>query len=112
MVLRYDTAEQAKVALDQPGTDLALCPEPAPSDGSLEVRPPETMPLVGDGVHLARFFTPSLASESSYYEVAAARTSNVVVVLTWGAYDTPSGNPNAWAWSGEQLQTALDRAIK
>jgi hypothetical protein len=111
VVLRYDTAEQAKVALDQPATDLALCPEPAPTEGTLEVRPPETMPLVGDGVHLARYFTPSVASEPSYYEVAAARTSNVVVVLTWAADDTPSGNPNSWAWSGEQLQTALDRAL-
>ena len=52
-----------------------------------------------------------MASEPSYYEVAAARTSNVVVVLTWSADDTPSGNPNSWAWSGEQLQTALDRAL-
>jgi hypothetical protein len=112
VVLRYDTAEQAKVALDQPGTDLALCPEPAPSEGTLEVRPPETMPLVGDGVHLARHFTPSAASEPSYYEVAAARASNVVVVLTWAADDTPSGNPDSWAWSGELLQTALDRAVK
>jgi hypothetical protein len=111
VVLRYDTAEQARVALDQPGTDLALCPEPAPSDGNLEVRPPETMAEVGDGVHVARFFTPSAASETSYYEVAAARTSNVVVVLTWAADDTPSGNPDTWAWSGAQLQTALDRAL-
>jgi hypothetical protein len=111
VVLRYDTAEQAKLALDQPATDLALCPEPAPSDGNLEVRPPETMAGVEDGVHLARFFTPSAASETSYYEVAAARTSNVVVVLTWAAYDTPSGNPDSWAWSGAQLQTALDRAL-
>jgi hypothetical protein len=111
VVLRYDTAEQAKTALDQPGTDLALCPEPAPTDGTLEVRPPETMAEVGDGVHLARYFTPSAASEPSYYEVAAARTSNVVVVLTWAADDTPSGNPDSWAWSGAQLQTALDRAV-
>ena len=111
VVLRYDTAEQAKVALDQPATDLALCPEPAPTEGTLEVRPPETMPLVGDGVHVARYFTPSAASEPSYYEVAAARTSNVVVVLTWAADDTPSGNPDSWAWSGQQLQTALDRAL-
>jgi hypothetical protein len=111
VVLRYDTAEQAKVALDQPGTDLALCPEPAPTDGTLEVRPPETMAGVGDGVHVARFFTPSAASEPSYYEVAAARTSNVVVVLTWAADDTPTGNPDSWAWSGDQLQTALDRAL-
>jgi hypothetical protein len=111
VVLRYDTAEQAKAALDQPGTDLALCPEPDPADGTLEVRPAETMAGVGDGVHVARFFTPSAASEPSYYEVAAARTSNVVVVLTWAADDTPSGNPDSWAWSGEQLQTALDRAV-
>ena len=111
VVLRYDTAEQAKTALDQPGTDLALCPEPDPADGTLEVRPPETMPLVTDGVHVARYFTPSAASEPSYYEVAAARTNNVVVVLTWAADDTPSGNPDSWAWSGEQLQTALDRAV-
>jgi hypothetical protein len=111
VVLRYDTAEQAKVALDQPGTDLALCPEPDPADGTLEVRPPETMPEVDDGVHVARYFTPSAASEPSYYEVAAARTSNVVVVLTWAADDTPSGNPDSWAWSGDQLQTALDRAL-
>jgi hypothetical protein len=111
VVLRYDTAEQAKVALDQPGTDLSLCPEPDPAEGNLEVRPPETMPEVSDGVHLARHFTPSAASEPSYYEVAAARTSNVVVVLTWAADDTPSGNPDSWAWSGEQLQTALDRAL-
>jgi hypothetical protein len=69
------------------------------------------MPEVSDGVHLARFFTPSAASEPSYYEVAAARTSNVVVVLTWAADDTPSGNPDSWAWSGDQLQTALDRAL-
>jgi hypothetical protein len=109
VVLRYDTAEQAKTALDQPGTDLALCPEPAPSEGTLEVRPPETMPEVSDGVHVARYFTPSAASEPSYYEVAAARTSNVVVVLAWAADDTPSGNPDSWAWSGDQLQTALDR---
>lgn len=112
LVLRYDTAEQAKTALDQPGTDLALCPQPAPSDGTLEVRPPETVAGVGDGVHMSRFFTPSAASEPSYYEVAAARTSNVVVVLTWAADDTPSGNPDTWAWSGEQLQTALDRALQ
>jgi hypothetical protein len=111
VVLRYDTAEQAKVALDQPATDLALCPEPAPTEGTLEVRPPETMPLVGDGVHVARYFTPSVASEPSYNEEAAARTSNVVVVLTWAADDTPSGNRNSWAWSGEQLQTALERAV-
>jgi hypothetical protein len=112
VVLRYDTSAEAKTALDQPGTDLALCPEPDPADGSLEVRPPETMPGVGDGVHLARYFTPTAASEPSYYEVAAARTSNVVVVLTWAADATPSGNPDSWAWSGEQLQTALDRALK
>jgi len=111
VVLRYATAEQAKTALDQPGTDLALCPEPAPSEGTLEVRPPETMPEVSDGVHVARYFTPSAASEPSYYEVAAARTSNVVVVLTWAADDTPTGNPDSWAWSGDQLQTALDRAL-
>jgi hypothetical protein len=111
VVLRYDTAEQAKVALDQPGTDLALCPEPAPTEGTLEVRPPETMPEVSDGVHAARYFTPAAASEPSYYEVAAARTSNVVVVLTWAADATPSGNPDSWAWSGDQLQTALDRAL-
>jgi hypothetical protein len=112
VVLRFDTAEQAKVALDQPGTDLALCPEPAPTDGTLEVRPPETVAGVSDGVHLARSFTPAQASEPSYYEVAAARSSNVVVVLTWAADDTPSGNPDGWAWSGEQLQTALDRAVQ
>ena len=111
VVLRYDTAEQAKTALDQPGTDLALCPEPDPAEGNLEVRPPETMPEVSDGVHVARYFTPSAASEPSYYEVAAARTSNVVVVLTWAADDTPSGNPDSWAWSGDQMQTALDRAV-
>jgi hypothetical protein len=60
---------------------------------------------------VARYFTPSAASEPSYYEVAAARTSNVVVVLTWAADDTPTGNPGSWAWSGDQLQTALDRAL-
>jgi len=32
-------------------------------------------------------------------------------VLTWSADDTPSGNPDSWAWSGDQLQTALDRAV-
>ena len=111
VVLRYDTAEQAKTALDQPGTDLALCPEPDPADGTLEVRPPETMPLVTDGVHVARHFTPSAASEPSYYEVAAARKSNLVVVLTWSSDGTPIGNPDSWACSGEQLQTALDRAL-
>src|SRR6476469_4174254 len=93
VVLRYATAE------------------PATSEGTLEVRPPETMPEVSDGVHVARYFTPSAASEPSYYEVAAARTSNVVVVLTWAADDTPTGNPDSWAWSGDQLQTALDRAL-
>jgi hypothetical protein len=111
VVLRYDTAERAKAALDQPGIDLAGCPNPDPAEGNLEVRPPETMAGVGDGVHMSRFFTPSAASEPSYYEVAAARTGNVVVVLTWAADDTPSGNPDTWAWSGDQLQTALDRAV-
>jgi hypothetical protein len=111
VVQRYATAAEAKTALNQPGRDLAACPQPDPADGNLEVRPPEALDGVADGVLMSRLFTPSAASEASYYEVAAARVNNVVVVLQWGADDTPTGDPNSWAWSAPQMQSALDAAV-
>lgn len=110
VVLRFDTAGQARAALDRPEADLGACPEPARSEGTLEVRPATIVTGVEGGVQMARRFTPSVASESSYYEVAAARTSNVVVVLQWAADDAPSDDPNGWAWSTATLAAALDRA--
>jgi hypothetical protein len=116
-VLRFDDAAAAEQAsLKKAYADLAaLCTETGdPSDGSMTTRDSAPVPGLDDAVRSSRYFVPSFASEPSYYEVATAHEGNVVVVLEWQASGNPAGDedPQAWAWTPELLQTALDTATE
>lgn len=112
-VLRFDSVAAAgQAALKRAYSDLAACPEVDPADGEQRVRDPELVPGL-EAQRLSRFFTPTVASETSYYEVAAIRRANIVVVLEWQAYGNPTGDGAAdWVWGAERLQAALDRAVE
>ena len=48
-----------------------------------------------------------------YYELGVAREANVLVVLQLNAMGNPAGEgADDWVWTGETLQTALDRAVR
>lgn len=114
-VLRFGSAAEAEqAALKRAYSDLAAyCPTTVdPSEGTLTTRESEIVPGFAGAVRHSRYFVPEYASEPSYYEVATARRTNVVVVLEWLGSGNPAGDGEQdRVWTAERLQTALDRAV-
>ena len=117
-VLRFaDPAAAEQATLKWAYADLADCITAVePSEGEASTRLSVVVPGFGGprprAIRHSRLFVPAAASEPDYYEVATAATANVVVVLEWQAWANPSGGgADAWVWSAERLQVALDRAV-
>jgi hypothetical protein len=112
-VLRFPDETSARNAVQVPLRDFRTCPDGPASAATVTKRPDEQIPATGDEAYRgSRTATPKTAGEVSYYELAVARTANVVVVLEW----TSMGNPNdgdaaRWVWTPQRVHTALDRAV-
>ncbi|MBA3232660.1 MAG: hypothetical protein H0T17_01735 [Propionibacteriales bacterium] len=59
----------------------------------------------------SRLTTPKADADISYYELAAARIGNVVVVLEWSSMGKPE-TPGGWVWYAETLDVAAHRAVE
>jgi hypothetical protein len=112
--LEFDSAGRAAAAVRQGMRELATCPKGDPAEATVEDRGAEAVPGVGDGAqHASRLTTPTANAGIHYYELALARTGNVVVMLEWNGMGNPAGEgPADWVWTADRLRTALDRAIE
>ena len=108
-VLRFTTAEQATAAAADLRDTFAACPEGDPAEVTTEDRLPA--PLSETAFRASRLSTPTADAGIGYYELGVARDANVLVVLQLNAMGNPAGEgADDWVWTGETLQTALDRA--
>ena len=91
VVLRYDTAEQAKTAPDQPRHRPGALPRAGPAEATLEAAARDGA-RGPDGVHAGRATsTPSADADLGYYEVAVAGAATSSWCSTWAA----DGHPGA-----------------
>jgi hypothetical protein len=93
--------------------ELAGCPAGDPAEATVEDRGEQRVDGVGDeAYHASRLTTPTADAGIHYYELAIARTGNLVVTLEWTGMGNPAGDgPDDWVWTAERLRTALDRAV-
>lgn len=109
-VLRFADTAAARAAVDRVGSDLAGCAPVDPADGEVSMRPAGPVDGFPAARRVSRSFVPSVASERSYIEAAAARRGPVLVVLDWSASANPAETTTGWVWTAGRLQSALDRA--
>lgn len=107
-VLRFPDAAAAQDALDTVAKSLTGCTVGTPADNVQTRWAPLDVTGADAAVHVSRSSeTPN--SEPSYLELGMARTSNVVVLLSWNSMGQPESV--SWVWTADRLQTALDRAV-
>ncbi len=109
-VLRFADTAAARAAVDRVGSDLAGCVPVDPANGEVSMRPAGPVDGFPAARRVSRTFVPSVASEPSYIEAAAARRGLVLVVLDWSASANPAETTTGWVWTAGRLQSALDRA--
>ena len=110
-VLRFATAEQATAAAADLRDAFDACPEGDPAEVTTDDRLPAE--LSETAFRASRLSTPTADAGIGYYELGVARAANVLVVLQLNAMGNPAGEgADDWVWTGETLQTALDRAVR
>lgn len=112
-VLRFPDVASAEAGLQLGLSQYAACGTGDPAQETVAQRPQEAVPGAGDDAYRAsRLVTPKADAGIAYYELAVARTNNVVAVLEWTSMGNPYGDDSAdWVWTADRLQTALDRAV-
>jgi hypothetical protein len=109
-VLAYDSAAAAADGVADINREVAACQENSGGDSGLTNRAPD--PLGETGIRASTTARPP-DSEVSYYEVAATRQANVVVVLEWSSMGNPGGDTSdTWVWTPANTAAALDRAVQ
>lgn len=107
-VLRFPDAAAAQDAVDTVARSLTGCTVGTPADDVQTRWAPLDVTAADAAVHVSRSSeTPN--SEPSYLELGMARTSNVVVLLSWNSMGQPESV--SWVWTADRLQSALDRAV-
>lgn len=113
-VLRFGSDTAAAAAVQRAAREFASCDKGDPAESTVFDRGPDTSPVAAGldaTLHASRVTTPTTDGEIAYYELAAARLRNVVVVLEW----TSQGNPNnddTLVWTDARLNVAVRRAIR
>jgi hypothetical protein len=112
-VLRFADAAAATDAVQELSVKFASCTKGDPNEATVDDRGPVRANGVGgvsETFHAARLTTPTADAGLAYYELAIARSSNVVVVLEWSSMGKPVKDEQAWVLSGGLLDIAAHRA--